>query len=99
MLTERLFGYAGTEVIDDDLTQAGFTDAVYTALDLPFTAKSAQEVAIGFCMGTDLRVDIEERAAGDVSHATETVASSLRKKFGTGEINSTIRVNIVSASG
>ena len=47
-----LHGYADNEAIDDDLTAAGFTDAIYTSVELPCVAASSREVAIGFCLGT-----------------------------------------------
>ena len=54
-----LHGYADNEAIDDDLTIAGFTDAIYTTVELPFAAASAGDVALGYCLGTPLRLEIE----------------------------------------
>ena len=52
-LEHVLHGYADNETVDDDLTVAGFTDAIYTAVDLPVcgglgTATSRS----GYCLGT-----------------------------------------------
>ena len=54
-LAKVLHGYADNEVVDDDLTVAGFTDAIYTTVDLPYAAASAHDAAIGYCLGTPLR--------------------------------------------
>lgn len=90
-----LHGYGDSETIDDDLTEAGFTDAVYTAVDLPFAAASAREVALGYCLGTPLRRPIEER----LPQGTDIVTQALEQRFGTGRIQSTMRAQIVSAAG
>lgn len=94
-VSRGLHGYGDNELIDDDLTVAGFTDAIYTAVDLPFAAKSAMDVASGYCLGTPLRQEIE----GRLPHAAEAVAHALEKRFGTGKIQSTMRACIVSAAG
>ncbi len=93
-----LHGYADIEAIDDDLTAAGFTDAIYTTVDLPFVAASARDVAMGYCLGTRLRHEIEARA-DDVRQVIRTVTDVLEKRFGTGMIEAAMRANIVSASG
>lgn len=90
-----LHGYGDSETIDDDLTAAGFTDAIYTAVDLPFVAASAREAAVGYCLGTPLRQEIEHR----FPDGTDTVTRALEKRFGTGKITSTMRAHIVSAAG
>ncbi|HBK06253.1 MAG TPA: SAM-dependent methyltransferase [Acetobacteraceae bacterium] len=90
-----LHGYGDSETIDDDLTEAGFTDAIYTAVDLPFAADSAREVAMGYCLGTPLRAEIQRR----FPHGTDSVTQALEKRFGTGKIKATMRAQVVSAAG
>jgi SAM-dependent methyltransferase len=94
-----LHGYADSQAIDDDLTDAGFTDAIYTTVDLPFAAASARDVAIGYCLGTDLRLEIEGRAAYGAARVVNTVAAALEQQFGAGPIDSTMRAHFVSAAG
>jgi SAM-dependent methyltransferase len=96
---DGLHSYADTEAIDDDLTAAGFTDAIYTSIELPYAAASARDVAIGYCLGTLLRPEIEARASGDTGPATRAVERALEKRFGTGQIETSMRGHIVSASG
>jgi SAM-dependent methyltransferase len=92
-------GYANPETIDDDLTAAGFTDAIYTTVELPFAAASAQDVAIGYCLGTPLRMKIEVRAPGETARVTKAAAAALERRFGTGPITTRMRAHIVSAAG
>lgn len=98
-LGEVLHGYADTEVIDDDLTVAGFTDAIYTTVDLPYLAASAGDAATGYCLGTPMRAEIEARTNGDTGSVVEAVAAALRQRFGCGAIGATMRSHVVSAAG
>jgi SAM-dependent methyltransferase len=94
-----LHGYADNEAIDDDLTTAGFTDAIYTTIEKPFVAASARDVAIGYCLGTPLRAEIETRGSGAAEPAIRAVEQALTQRFGPGALEATMRGHIVSASG
>jgi SAM-dependent methyltransferase len=94
-----LHGYGDSQAIDDDLTEAGFTDAIYTSVDLPFAAASARDVALGYCLGTPLRHEIEERAPGEAERVITAAAAALEKQFGSGPIAATMRAHFISAAG
>jgi SAM-dependent methyltransferase len=94
-----LHGYGDSQAIDDDLTQAGFTDAIYTSMDLPFAAASARDVAVGYCLGTPLRLEIEARAPEGTGRVIAAVATELEKRFGTGPIEASMRAHLISAAG
>jgi ubiquinone/menaquinone biosynthesis C-methylase UbiE len=94
-----LHGYADNETIDDDLTAAGFTDAIYSSVELPYAAASAHDVAAGYCLGTPLRAEIEARAPGETASVTQATAAALERRFGTGPIEAGMRAHIISASG
>ncbi len=98
-ISNDLHGYANTEAIDDDLTEAGFTDAIYTTVELPYAADSAADAAVGYCLGTGLRTAIESRTNGHPAPVVEAVAQALRRQFGSGPLQSTMRAQIVSACG
>lgn len=98
-LRHVLHGYADTETIDDELTAAGFTDAVYASVELPFAAASAHDVAIGYCLGTKVREEIEARAPGGSERAVRAVATAVEKCFGEGPVVTRMRALIVTASG
>jgi SAM-dependent methyltransferase len=94
-----LHGYANTAAIDDDLTVAGFTDATYTVVDLPFAAASARDVATGYCCGTRLRPQLDLRSFGNAEPIVQALTLALQKRFGRGAVRSTMRAHIICASG
>jgi ubiquinone/menaquinone biosynthesis C-methylase UbiE len=98
-LSRVLHGYAENEVVDDNLTMAGFTDAIYTTVDLPYAAASTHDAAMGYCLGTPLRHEIEARASGRCEAIVASVATALQRRFGSGPIDSTMRAHIISAAG
>jgi ubiquinone/menaquinone biosynthesis C-methylase UbiE len=98
-IASSVHGYADNEMIDDDLTTAGFTDAIYTTVELPFAAASAHDVATGYCLGTPLRSDLGLRTSGNIEPVIEATAMALRKRFGSGAITTTMRAHIISAAG
>jgi SAM-dependent methyltransferase len=98
-IEDGLHGYADNESIDDDLTSVGFTDAIYTTVELPYAAASAHDAAIGYCLGTSLRTEIEARARGNSDPAITALTRALQKRFGNGPIETGMRAHVVSASG
>ncbi len=92
-----LHGYADNDRVDDDLTEAGFTDAIYTSVELPFVVASARDAALGYCLATGLRGELEAR--GDIAAAIEFAGEAVRRRFGDGAIESTMRAHVVSAAG
>jgi SAM-dependent methyltransferase len=94
-----LHGYADQALIDDELTEAGFTEAVYAVVDLPYVAASASVVARGYCVGTALGTEIETRAPGCSEQVIGQVVAALERRFGTGPITTTMRAHIISAAG
>jgi SAM-dependent methyltransferase len=94
-----LHGYADTNAIDDDLTAAGFTDAMYSVVDLPYFAASARDAALGYCLGTPLRAEIEARAPGEAEPVIRAVTATLEARFGSGPIRANMRACFVSAAG
>ena len=55
--------------------------------------------AVGFCLGTDLRQEIEARAQGDVERIVDAVTAALEQRFGAGPIDTTMRAQFISAAG
>jgi SAM-dependent methyltransferase len=94
-----LHGYGDSQAIDDDLTGAGFTDAIYTSVDLPFVAATARDVAMGYCLGTPLRREIEMRAPGGGEGVIAAAEVALERRFGRGPIEASMRAHFVSAAG
>jgi ubiquinone/menaquinone biosynthesis C-methylase UbiE len=98
-LARTLHGYADNDRVDDDLTAAGFTDAIYTSVELPYVAASARDAALGYCLGSGLRTELEARAPGDIASVIQAAAAALQQRFGSGPIETTMRAHIISAAG
>jgi len=98
-LAKVLHGYAENEAVDDDLTLAGFANAIYTIVNRPYEAASARDAAMGYCLGTPLCAEIEARGTGGTAPVVEAVAAALRRRFGNGLIASTMRAHVISAAG
>lgn len=98
-VAHTLHAYADNAAIDDDLTAAGFTDATYTTVELPCVAASARDIAVGYCLGTPLRSQIEARGPGEAEQVIRTAVAALEKRFGPGPIEAGMRAHIISASG
>jgi SAM-dependent methyltransferase len=94
-----LHGYSDHDAIDDDLTEAGFSDAMYTVADSTYVAASAHDVAVGYCLGTTLRSEINERAPGKAEQVVRAVETALMRRFGAGVIETSMRALIISAAG
>jgi SAM-dependent methyltransferase len=98
-LRHVLHGYSNTDLIDDHLTEVGFTDAIYTTVELPYIAASARDAALGYCLGTPLRAEIEARAPGETESAVRAATVALERRFGTGPIETSMRALFISAAG
>ncbi|HYZ23287.1 MAG TPA: methyltransferase domain-containing protein [Rhodopila sp.] len=96
-LRHGLHGYADDDLIDHDLTEAGFTDAMYANVGLPFTG-TAEDAARAYCLGTPLRDEILQRNPDALPDVTAAVARTLQSRLGGGTLRAGMRALIVSAS-
>jgi hypothetical protein len=53
-------------------------------------------VAVGFCQGSPLRNEIEERTPGGVDAATEACAAAIAARFGRGSIDAKMQAHIIT---
>ena len=60
-------------------------------------AASAHDAAIGFCQGTPLRGEIDERDPERLDEATKAATAALAARFGTGPIEGKIQAHIFTA--
>ena len=84
---------------DDDLTAAGFTEAIYTTVELPFAAASARDTATAYCLGTPLCTELDLRTGGNSEPVLKAATTALQQRFGLGTIAATMRAHVVSAAG
>jgi SAM-dependent methyltransferase len=81
------YGCGDRAAIRRDLAAAGFVaEPVIDSVSARTHAPSAQAAATGFCQGTPLRGEIEQRAPDGLARATEVCAQALAKRFGGGAI-------------
>ena len=90
-------GYHDKNLIQREVTAAGFEKARIDSVQLRSRAPSHRDPAIGFCQGSPLRNEIEARDPGRLEEATEAAARAVKAKFGSGPIEGKIQAHVVSA--
>jgi len=97
LLARMPYGYFDTVLIRDELAQAGFDKIAVETLDRQSVAPSARDLAIGFCQGSPLRSEIEERDPNRLDDATDAVTKALLSRFGAGPISGKMRAHLITA--
>jgi len=90
-------GHHDADVIGRELSAAGFSQVRIETLARRSRAATHRDPAIGFCQGTPLRNEIEARDAGRLQEATETAASAIAARFGTGPVDGKMQAHVVVA--
>jgi ubiquinone/menaquinone biosynthesis C-methylase UbiE len=90
-------GHFDAKTIEADLRSAGFRDIRSEIVERASRAASARDVAIGFCQGTPLRNEIEQRAPGRLEELTQVAADALAARFGSGAIEGKIQAIVFKA--
>ena len=80
------FGYHDEERIRGALETAGFQTVQIERVALPTQAASAADAAIGLCMGSPLRGEIEARSPDGLQAVVDAAAKALSRAFGSGPI-------------
>lgn len=89
-------GYHDRATIERDLVAAGFTETPeFTTVTKRSEASSARFVAMGYCQGTPLRNEIEERDASLLSDATVAAIRALTERFGKENLSGKIQAHVV----
>jgi len=91
-------GYFDKAVIEADLKAAGFGRIVIETVAKTSRAASHRDPAIGFCQGTPMRNEIEQRAPGRLDELTEVAAKALAARFGQGPIEAKIQAIVFEAA-
>lgn len=90
-------GYYDRDMIARDLAAGKFEGTPEMAtIELRARAASAHDVAVGFCQGSPLRNEIEERTPGGVDQATEACAAAIAARFGRGSIDAKMQAHIIT---
>ena len=97
LLARMPYGYFDTDLIRDELAQAGFDKIAVETVNRQSVAPSARDLAIGYCQGSPLRSEIEERDPNRLGEATDAVTKALFSRFGAGPITGKMRAHFITA--
>jgi SAM-dependent methyltransferase len=89
------YGYHSIELVSSDVAVGGMRLDDITTVVLTGRAESAAQVATGFCYGTPLRMEIEER--GDLDAAAQVVSAAATARLGQGSIVGALTAHLVMA--
>jgi SAM-dependent methyltransferase len=96
-LARTPYGYADPDAISADLASAGFSaEPRHETLTAHSRAASAQVPALGYCQGSPLRTEIEERSGADLAEATAACAAAIARRCGPGPVDGRIQARIVT---
>ena len=98
LLARMPYGYFDAELIRDELTQAGFDEIAIETVNRQSAAPSARDLAIGFCQGSPLRSEIEERDPDRLGEATDATTKALLSRFGDGPISGKMRAHVITGA-
>ena len=91
-------GHHDVARLRQDLDEAGYADITVTTIEETSTAPTPRQVAVAYCQGTPLRIEIEARDAGLLEHVTERATEALSARFGSGPVTGKIRAHIAVAT-
>jgi SAM-dependent methyltransferase len=91
------YGHHDIRVIREELGGAGFDAIEIDTLELRGRAPSHRAPAIGLCLGSPLRNEIEARDSSKLSLAVDRAGDALAASFGEGPIDTRIQAHICAA--
>jgi SAM-dependent methyltransferase len=91
-------GHHRTDIVADELRLAGFGNVAIETVELESRLPAARDLAIGFCQGSPLRNEIEERRPDRLEAVTEAVARAIAARLGEGPISGSMRAHVIAAS-
>ena len=90
-------GHYRTDIVGNALRSAGFGNVVVETVELESRVPAARDIAIGFCQGSPLRNEIEERRPGELAMVTEAVARAIADRLGERPITGKMRAHVIVA--
>ena len=89
-------GYADPDLVVNDARAGGFDQVTVETVTLEGRARSAADIAAGYCEGTPLRAAIEVRT--DLASATAAITRQLEAQFGLGEVTGQMTAYVFEAT-
>jgi ubiquinone/menaquinone biosynthesis C-methylase UbiE len=96
-LSRTPFAFHDAAMLRAELERAGFTSVEVETVDKVTRADSAEKVAMGICMGTPLRTEIEARDASRLQAITDAAAAALVARFGKAPFDNRMSAVVVTA--
>jgi len=96
-LTRTPFAFHDAAFLRSELERAGFTSVEVETVDKVTRADSAEQAAMGVCMGTPLRSEIEARDASRLQAVTDGAAAALVARFGKAPFDNRMSAVVVTA--
>jgi ubiquinone/menaquinone biosynthesis C-methylase UbiE len=88
-------GYADAAIAVAELRSAGFRDVTGETIALAGHSSSAADLAVGYCLGTPLRAEVEAR--GELTEVTSRVAAEVVALLGDGPVTGRMSAHVVVA--
>jgi SAM-dependent methyltransferase len=98
LMVRTPYGYYDIDLIARQLTSIGFNVTSREAVELRSNAPSARDLALGFCQGSPLRKEIEDRDAARLAEITDAATDALLRRFGSGPISGVMRALVITAT-
>lgn len=89
-------GYHDCDLITRELAAAGFSDISFRTLTEISRAPSPRHVAIAYCQGTPLRIEIEARGSDMLDRVTDEAAKVIEERYGSGPVEAKIQAHIIT---
>ncbi len=96
-LTRTPFAFHDAAMLRGELERAGFSGIELETVDKVTRADSAEKVAMGICMGTPLRSEIEARDPARLQGVTDAAAAALVDRFGKAPFDNRMSAVVVTA--
>jgi ubiquinone/menaquinone biosynthesis C-methylase UbiE len=90
-------GHHDNDTIRAELKKAGFDDVTIEPMVATSRAASARAAVMGYCQGSPLKLEIEERGAPGLEAATAKATEAVAKRFGSGPVEGKIRAYVITA--
>ncbi|MDT4938781.1 MAG: hypothetical protein QOG80_2452 [Pseudonocardiales bacterium] len=88
-------GYSDPDAVRADLEAGGLHAETFDRVVLPGTALSARTVAEGFCLGSPMRFELQQR--GDLTELVEAIGAEMTARLGSGPLSRDNSAYVVTA--
>jgi ubiquinone/menaquinone biosynthesis C-methylase UbiE len=91
-------GYNDVELIERELSDAGFSEIEITTIEETSNAPSPRHPAVAYCQGTPLRNEIEARNPNLLDEITDRATEAIAERYGNNRVSGKIQGHVIVAS-